>query len=409
MLSDLVHEFDDNLLAIVKTGKMLRTARKMEGKCEKDEVGTLAQGLIDSIEEAYIDATENIVVRLWLVMFYAIVAKILDLLLGPLQWKHLTILYARQIAFVVLSKRKHVEPDIMIANIMIAILSIMPRVISGSLTRLFGIFFSLWTIGGPLLMHTLENISDRTEVRWVLIGLLLDLIYLGTAALISQANDFGLRSIGLIVSVCVGEYVLLNAGVVVIFKSGPWDVFFWRISPLLEFLKSSTRFAVQLLLLFVLNRFTRYLFATLFAPRSRYLSVYLRLRHILYGTNSLNNTAHVKDTNPDVYQELPEEKTIRVLQVLQGWPSQKLECKFKIIQLGGSDSYEAVSYVWGDPSATHSIVVNGQHLQITKSAYDIIHRRRSALVDQFIWIDQICINQNNAKEKASQVQMMGQI
>jgi hypothetical protein len=43
MLSDLVHEFDDNLLAIVKTGKMLRTARKMEGKCEKDEVGTLAQ------------------------------------------------------------------------------------------------------------------------------------------------------------------------------------------------------------------------------------------------------------------------------------------------------------------------------------------------------------------------------
>jgi hypothetical protein len=371
MLSDLVHEFDDNLLAIVKTGKMLRTARKMEGKGEKDEVGTVAKGLIDSIEEAYVDAVENILVRLWLGMFYAIVAKILDLLLGPLQWKHLTILYARQIAIVVLSKGKHAEPDIMIANIMIAILSIMPRVISSSLTRLFSIFFFLWTIGGPLLMHTLENISDRTEVRWVLIGLLLDLIYLGTAALISQANDFGLRSIGLIVSVCVGEYVLLNVGVVVIFKSGPWDVFFWRISLLLGFLKSSTRFAAQLLLLFVLNRFTRYLFATLFAPRSRYLSVYLRLRHILYGTNSLNNTAHVKDTNPDVYQELPEEKTIRVLQVLQGWPSQKLECKFKIIQLGGSDSYEAVSYVWGDLSATHSIVVNGQHLHITKSAYDI--------------------------------------
>jgi hypothetical protein len=117
----------------------------------------------------------------------------------------------------------------------------------------------------------------------------------------------------------------------------------------------------------------------------------------------------MSDTNPDVYQELREEKTIRLLQVLQGWPFQKLECKFKIIQLGGSDSYEAVSYVWGDPSATHSIVVNGQHLPITKSAYDIIHRCRSALVDQLIWIDQICINQNNAKEKASQVQMMGQI
>jgi hypothetical protein len=254
----------------------------------------------------------------------------------------------------------------------------------------------------------LENISDRTEVRRVLIGLLLDSIYLGTAALISQANDFGLKSIGLIVSVCVGEYVLLNAGVVIIFNRGPWDVFFWRISPLSQFLKSSARFAAQVLL-FDLNRFTRYLFATLFAPKSRYLSVYLKLRHILYRTNSLNNTAHVRNMSPDVYQELRKEKTIRLLQVLQGWPSQKLECKFKLIQLGGSDSYEAVSYVWGDPSATRSIVVDGRHLPITKSAYDIIHRRRSALVDQLIWIDQICINQNNAKEKASQVQMMGQI
>jgi hypothetical protein len=267
---------------------MLRTARKMEGKGERDEVRTATKGLIGSIEEAYTDATENILVRLWLVMFYAIVPRILDLLLGPLQWKHLTILYARQIAFVVLSKRRHAEPDIMIA-----ILSIMPRVISGSLTRLFGIFFCFCTIGSPLPMHTLENISDRTEVRRVLIGPLLDSIYLGTSALISQANDFRLKSIRLIVSVCVGEYLLLNAGIVVIFNSGPWDVFFWRISPLSEFLKSSTRFAAQLLL-FDLNRFTRYIFATFFAPKSRYLSGYLRFRYILYGTNSLNNTAHVR-------------------------------------------------------------------------------------------------------------------
>jgi hypothetical protein len=344
MRSDLVCEIDDNLLAIVKQREMLQTAQKAEGKGEKDEVGTAAKRRIDSIEEAYTDATENIIARLWLVMFYAIIAKILDLLLGPLRWKHLTILYARQIAFVVLSKRNHAEPDIIISNIMIAILSIMPRVISGSLTRLFGIFFCFCTVGSPLLMHMLENISDRTEVRRVLIGLLLDSIYLGTAALISQANDFGLKSIGLIVSVCVGEYVLLNAGVVIIFNRGPWDVFFWRISPLSQFLKSSTRFAAQVLL-FDLNRFTRYLFATLFAPKSRYLSVYLKLRHILYRTNSLNNTAHVRDMSPDVYQELRKEKTIRLLQVLQGWPSQKLECKFKLIQLGGSDSYEAVSYV----------------------------------------------------------------
>jgi hypothetical protein len=75
----------------------------MEGKGEKDEVGKSAKGHIDSIEEAYRKHPGTSL----LVMFYAIVAKILDLLLGPLQYKYLTNLFARQIAFVVLSKRKH--------------------------------------------------------------------------------------------------------------------------------------------------------------------------------------------------------------------------------------------------------------------------------------------------------------
>jgi hypothetical protein len=53
--------------------------------------------------------------------------------------------------------------------------------------------------------------------------------------------------------------------------------------------------------------------------------------------------------------------------------------------------------------------VDGGQLVITKSAYAIIHKRQSWWRDQLIWIDQVCINQDDCNEKASQVQMMEHI
>lgn len=194
MLFALVHRIDVNLVASVEWREMLQNAGKAEGKSE-DEEGEAAKGSIDTVEDRYIDAFANIVACLCITVSYATVVKLLSLLLGPLQWKHVTALYAIQMVSAAVSKRRPAEPFIMIA-----ILLIMPGVISGSLTRLLGTLFCLGTIGWPLGIHTLENISDRTEVCWVLISMLLDLVHFGTAALICQANDFGLKSIGLIVS-----------------------------------------------------------------------------------------------------------------------------------------------------------------------------------------------------------------
>jgi hypothetical protein len=283
---------------------------------------------------------------------------------------------------------------------MVTILSIMPGMVSGSLTRLVGAFFCFDTICSPLVLHTWENISDRTEVRWVLIGLLLDFIYLSTAALLNLTSFIGFMSIGFIFLVCVGDVVALYLGIILIFTSGPWDKYFKRTlvgdsgrsirHPMSRFPESSARFIVQLIL-FLVNRFVRSL-----------LAVFLRL-------DSPKNSQYSQETKAYVYQELKGERTIRLLRIRKGWPFQKIECQFKNVQLGTSESYEAVSYVWGDLSRAGSILVDGGHLTITKSAYDIIHRRRSAWMDQLIWIDQVCINQTDSDEKASQVQMMEHI
>ncbi|KAJ1328952.1 HET domain-containing protein [Microdochium nivale] len=70
--------------------------------------------------------------------------------------------------------------------------------------------------------------------------------------------------------------------------------------------------------------------------------------------------------------------------------------------------FEAVSYVWNDPALTEQIMVNGHQLPITRSAFDMLTRLRKAK-HQYLWIDAICIDQENDTERSHQVQHMRRI
>lgn len=74
--------------------------------------------------------------------------------------------------------------------------------------------------------------------------------------------------------------------------------------------------------------------------------------------------------------------------------------------------FAALSYVWGDDRELRQIVVNGTDMLVTKNLEEIL--RRLAANNEFranykIWIDAICINQNDESERASQVQKMREI
>ena len=74
-----------------------------------------------------------------------------------------------------------------------------------------------------------------------------------------------------------------------------------------------------------------------------------------------------------------------------------------------SPDYEAVSYRWGSSERTDEILINGCRFGVTKSAYDLLIARRSIWRDRTIWIDAICINQDDNQEKGAQVQLMCEI
>lgn len=68
--------------------------------------------------------------------------------------------------------------------------------------------------------------------------------------------------------------------------------------------------------------------------------------------------------------------------------------------------YEALSYTWGDTTVTEEILVDGCKRKVTKSLYEILASHSALLMPKLLWIDALCIDQENEAEKSNQVQLM---
>lgn len=75
-----------------------------------------------------------------------------------------------------------------------------------------------------------------------------------------------------------------------------------------------------------------------------------------------------------------------------------------------SQPYEALSYVWGDPTVTETIRLDGDSvLQLTSSIADVLRRVRLPSRTRTVWADQICVNQKDMAERSQQVKLMGSV
>jgi hypothetical protein len=74
-----------------------------------------------------------------------------------------------------------------------------------------------------------------------------------------------------------------------------------------------------------------------------------------------------------------------------------------------SRDYSALSYVWGHASGQRHIFLNGRVFPVRKNLWDFLDVARRRLTDTAIWIDAICIAQDDLDEKNHQVQMMSTI
>lgn len=111
------------------------------------------------------------------------------------------------------------------------------------------------------------------------------------------------------------------------------------------------------------------------------------------------------------YDELdPLKSEIRLLVLSAATdPDSRIECALQTVSLDEKPAYEAVSYACGNQVARESIRLNDRDVDFPCSACAVLQALRYTDKPRTIWIDAICINQQDLEERASQVKMMGQV
>ncbi|KAK5659447.1 hypothetical protein OQA88_648 [Cercophora sp. LCS_1] len=114
------------------------------------------------------------------------------------------------------------------------------------------------------------------------------------------------------------------------------------------------------------------------------------------------------------YEDALEEREIRVVTLSPGKWTEPIECIIRRFPLGRdeyllSSPYSTLSYAWGSTTATELISLNGDPWPVTINLYNALHFIRDPEKPVRLWIDALSIDQHNAKERASQVQLMRDI
>ncbi|KAI1452516.1 heterokaryon incompatibility protein-domain-containing protein [Annulohypoxylon moriforme] len=100
---------------------------------------------------------------------------------------------------------------------------------------------------------------------------------------------------------------------------------------------------------------------------------------------------------------------IRLLTLHPRQPDGKIRCSFGVYDIqdeSSMPSYIALSYVWGAELPTFEIIVNDKITTIRENLYIfLLHCTH----DSLLWIDALCIDQQDNRERSQQVQFMGNI
>ena len=100
---------------------------------------------------------------------------------------------------------------------------------------------------------------------------------------------------------------------------------------------------------------------------------------------------------------------IRVLKLDSGNLEDPIESQLAVADVASAE-YEALSYTWGGYVSNHTITLNSQPgFNVTDNLFAALRHFRSEDVSRILWVDAICINQNDLDERGQQVQLMGEV
>lgn len=111
----------------------------------------------------------------------------------------------------------------------------------------------------------------------------------------------------------------------------------------------------------------------------------------------------------DLQNQDEDDDLIRLLELEQG-TSGPIITHLKVAKLKEiKNGYDALSYTWGKPEPKGFISINGITADIYPNLLDALSSLRLADKNRILWVDAICINQQNPAEKSWQLPKMGTV
>lgn len=119
----------------------------------------------------------------------------------------------------------------------------------------------------------------------------------------------------------------------------------------------------------------------------------------------------ISASQSQVYKKLDNiEDGIRILKIAGGKRKDGLCCSLIYDSLATAPKYEALSYCWGTEEANRAIPEgNLKGFLVTEHLWRALMRLRMETEDRLVWIDALCINQQDVDERNHQLALMRKI
>jgi hypothetical protein len=106
---------------------------------------------------------------------------------------------------------------------------------------------------------------------------------------------------------------------------------------------------------------------------------------------------------------MPDKDAIRLVDLYPSTRDGIVNLKFRDALLSDTPYYYALSYEWGSRDDEEVVLVDGYPMKVRRNLHAFLQQASRLDIIQTLWIDFICINQDDIDERDRQVQMMGDI
>lgn len=114
--------------------------------------------------------------------------------------------------------------------------------------------------------------------------------------------------------------------------------------------------------------------------------------------------------HPYVYEPIKQRSEIRLLKIQPGEGDNPIRGELIKISTNSQHDYDAVSYTWadenGDVTRRFRAFIGTGYVLITRSCQKVLQRIRSRFHTNYVWIDSLCVDQDNLQERGHQVDLM---